>query len=91
MSKQKKEDEKYIKIGYLFAFLTYLVVGIAGCFGFMGAKLNKLNNSSEGKTNPIASNFISMIDIFNIWAFAIQIIVFLLCTSSYPLLFNFLK
>jgi len=28
--------ERDIKLGYFLVFMTYLVVGIVGCFGFMG-------------------------------------------------------
>jgi len=61
------------------------MVGIAGFYGFSGNYFSDYSKTADADNWPIAQNCITMFQSDNILAFIIQIVMLVLCASTYPL------
>jgi len=80
------KQERDIVLGYFLVFFTYFMVGTAGFYGFLGNYFSEYSKTADVNNWPIAQNCITMFNSNNILALIVQIVMLVLCTSTYPLI-----
>jgi len=78
-------------MGYLLVFLSYVVIGVSGYFGFMGVAFAEYAMQASGTEKPLAQNCMLMLGQTNIAGFIMRTIVFCLVFSSFPILNHFFR
>jgi amino acid transporter len=79
-------------LGYLFVFISYIVIGSCGYIGFIGTDFTDyyVNHEATATAGQIAQNCLLMFDYLDVAAFVLRSAIFLLIFSGYPLVHFFL-
>ena len=79
--------------GYLFVFISYVVVGCMGYIGFMGTNFSSyfVKMEKSDTAGQIDQNCLNMFNYKDVAAFVLRLAIFLLMLTTYPLLNFFLK
>ena len=75
-----------LSIGYFLVFLTYLVIGVAGYFGFIGSNFSEYMVHADYDNWPIAQNCIVMFKNTDIKAFVLRFVILILTMSTFPII-----
>ena len=78
-------------LGYLLAFVTYVLIGAVGYIGFAGVAFSEYALKATGTEYPLAQNCMLMFSKTNVTAFIMRTIVFCLVFSSFPILNHFFR
>lgn len=90
-NRNQRNNERDVFLGYLFTFLSYLVIAIFGYIGFSGSYFTEYALRAEGFNRPIAQNCITMYEPTDNLAFFMRIMLFFLVFFSFPILIHFLR
>ena len=83
-----KNTNRDIFLGYLFVFISYLLLGSLGYIGFIGTDFANYFESKDGTESDgeIDQNCLNMFGYTEVPAFILRLAIFLLIFSGYPLL-----
>ena len=65
-------------------FLTYVIIGVAGLYGFMGTQFSPYLQVADSENYPIAQNCVAMFANTEVSAFCINALLLAFSISSYP-------
>jgi len=87
-----ENNERDMFLGYLFVFISYIVIGSLGYIGFTGTNFSTyfVNHEGTATAGEIAQNCLNMFDYQDAAAFVLRLAIFLLIFSGYPLVHFFL-
>ena len=86
-----ENSQRDLFLGYLFVFISYILLGSLGYIGFVGYDFasyfeSKIGTATEGQ---IDQNCLNMFDYADVAAFILRLAIFLLLFSGYPLVHFF--
>ena len=87
-----ENNDRDIFLGYLFVFISYILLGTLGYIGFIGFDFASYFEGKEGTATDgqINQNCLSMFSYTEVPAFILRLAIFLLIFSGYPLVHFFL-
>eukprot|EP00354_Favella_ehrenbergii_P009263 CAMPEP_0170476788 /NCGR_PEP_ID=MMETSP0123-20130129/18141_1 /TAXON_ID=182087 /ORGANISM="Favella ehrenbergii, Strain Fehren 1" /LENGTH=336 /DNA_ID=CAMNT_0010748053 /DNA_START=598 /DNA_END=1610 /DNA_ORIENTATION=+ len=88
-----EKTDRDMFLGYLFVFISYIVLGSLGYIGFISTDFSAYFQSKEGTATDgqIDQNCLNMFAYSDVAAFVLRLAIFLLIFSGYPLVHFFLQ
>lgn len=88
-----EKADRDLFLGYLFVFISYIVLGSLGYIGFVGFDFANYFESKEGSATEgqIDQNCLNMFNYSDVPAFILRIAIFFLLVSGYPLIHFFVQ
>jgi len=78
-------------MGYLLVCVSYVMIGVFGCFGFMGIYFTEYLQQAPEKMKPVAQNCVQMFGSTDILAFLLRLVIMPLVGTAFPLLQHFFR
>lgn len=88
---EPEKNKRNLLIGYIFTFLTYLIVGIFGYFAFSGSNFKAIYKLQTEEKGLIGQNFLNMFHYDEVPAIIVRLMIYIQLSCSYPLINHFLR